>query len=264
MGATPSAIKIQLKRTLPSLTAGLVIGIINVTIEISLAALIFSGPLAIYLSNGIGMMLVSVIVFMLLVGLTSSLRGIVAGPQDSPAAILGLVAAAIVRAMPANASSETVFATIAAAIAITSILTGLFFLLLGQFKSGNLVRFIPYPVVGGFLAGTGWLLTKGAFGVMTDLPLTFSSLSRFLDVRILEMWLPGLVLGIGLLWATRRFKSVLIIPATMLASVVFFYTWMAVSGRSMTDAGVRDLLLGPFSQGALWKPITLTMLNQVD
>jgi len=70
-----------LKRLLSSLSAGLVIGVINITISISLAALIFSGPLAPYLSAGLGMMLVSAVVFMLVVGLTSSLRGIIAGPH---------------------------------------------------------------------------------------------------------------------------------------------------------------------------------------
>jgi len=199
MGKAPTTNKFQLRGLLPSLTAGLVIGIINITVEISLAALIFSGPLVLFLSNGIGMMLVSVIVFMLLVGLTSSLRGIVAGPQDSPAAILALMAAAIASGLPTDTSPEAVFATIAAAIAITSFAAGLFFLLLGQLKSGNLVRFIPYPVVGGFLAGTGWLLAKGAFGVMTDLPVTFASLPRFFQPHTLGLWLPGLVLGIGLL-----------------------------------------------------------------
>jgi len=264
MGTAPFTSTFQPRRLLPSLTAGVVIGVIDITIEIPLAALIFSGPLALYLSSGIGMMLVSVIVFMLVVGLTSSLRGIVAGPQDSPAAILALVAAAIARGMPANTSPEAVFATIAAAIAITSLVTGLFFLLLGQLKSGNLVRFIPYPVVGGFLAGTGWLLVKGAFAVMADLPFGLTSLPRFFQPPILGLWLPGLVLGSGLLWASRRLKSALIIPAAMLAAVVVFYAWLALMGKSVTDVGVRKLLLGPFPQGVLWKPWTPTLLAQVD
>ena len=44
-----------------------------------------------------------------------------------------------------------------AAISLTTLLTGLVFWLLGHFRLGGLVRFLPYPVVGGFLAGTGWL-----------------------------------------------------------------------------------------------------------
>jgi SulP family sulfate permease len=252
--------RIQLKLLLPKLSAGVVIGTINIIIEISLAALIFSGSLTIFLSNGIGMMIFSGIIFMIVIGLTSSLRGVLAGPQDSPAAILGLIAAAIARSMPANSSPETTFATIAAAIALTSIATGIFFLVLGRFKSGNLVRFIPYPVVGGFLAGTGWLLVKGAFGTMIDTSST-SVLSGYFSPQMLVVWLPGLIVALVILWITRRNNSILTIPVTMLISVAFFYAYLAVAHISVTAATIHGWLLGPFPGSALWKPLTLNMLG---
>lgn len=263
MTVAPSATS-SFKRLVSSMTAGLVIGIINVTIAISFAALIFSGPLAPYLSTGVGMMLVSAVVFMLVVGLTSSLRGMIAGPQDAPAAVLGLVAAAIARAMLPAASPEALLATVTAAVAVTSLVTGLCFLLLGQLKSGNLIRFIPYPVVGGFLAGTGWLLLKGGVEVLTGGPLTLSSLPSLFQPAQWVFWLPGLLLGCWLLWASRHLKSGLTTPVTILAAVVLFYAALAVTGRSVTDAGIRELLLGPFPQGALWKPLSPALLAQVD
>ena len=45
------------------------------------------------------------------------------------------------------------------------------FLLLGRLHLGQWIRFVPYPVVGGFLAGTGWLIIRGSFRVMVDAPL---------------------------------------------------------------------------------------------
>lgn len=45
--------------------------------------------------------------------------------------------------------------------------TGVILFLLGRFKASRFIRFIPYPAVGGFLAGTGWLLVTGAYKVMT-------------------------------------------------------------------------------------------------
>ncbi len=47
----------QPKRLFPSLVAGVISGILTVIIEISLAALIFSGDLARFVSNGIGITL---------------------------------------------------------------------------------------------------------------------------------------------------------------------------------------------------------------
>ena len=47
-------------------------------------------------------------------------------------------------------------ATVIAAFMVTTLVTGLF-LLLGRLKLGNLVRYIPYPVTGGFFAGIGYI-----------------------------------------------------------------------------------------------------------
>jgi len=59
-------------------------------------------------------------------------------------------------------------ATIIAAFMITTMITGLFLLLLGRLKLGNLVRYIPYPVSGGFFAGIGYIFVEGGITVATS------------------------------------------------------------------------------------------------
>ena len=161
---------------LPSLTSGLLAAIVTISLEISLAALIFSGDLGRFLPGGIGLMLFGAFVIGIVVSLTTSLPGMIGLPQDTPAAILALVAAAIAFSMK-SANPQAIYVTVVAAIMLTSIVTGIFFLLLGFFKASAFVRYIPYPVVGGFLAGTGWLISKGALGVMTNVPMTIANLS---------------------------------------------------------------------------------------
>ena len=156
----------QSKHLFPNIVAGLISGILTVIIEISLAALIFSGDLSRFVSNGIGITLFSSFVIGIVVALTSSLRGSVGIGQDIPAAILAPVAAGIAASLAPAATPEATYITVVAVIAVTSLVTGIGFLLMGIFRLGGLIRFIPYPVIGGFLAGTGWLLVKGSFGVM--------------------------------------------------------------------------------------------------
>jgi SulP family sulfate permease len=127
--------------------------------RISFAALIFSGDLSQFTGRGIGLTLFGAFAMLLVVALTSSFPAMVATPQDSPAAILAFMAAAIAAAMP-SASPEEKYFTVVAAITLTSLLNGVIFFALGSFKLGGLVRYIPYPVVGGFLAGTGWMLAR--------------------------------------------------------------------------------------------------------
>ena len=74
----------QPDRILPSFTAGLIAGVIIVMIEISLAALIFSGDLSAFVSDGIGLTLFSSFVIGVVVALTSSFRGIGRGWAGHP------------------------------------------------------------------------------------------------------------------------------------------------------------------------------------
>lgn len=78
----------QLSILLPSLTAGLINAIIMISIEISFAALIFSGDLQPFLPRGIGILLLGTFFISIIVALTSSLVGMAGVPQDTPAAFM--------------------------------------------------------------------------------------------------------------------------------------------------------------------------------
>jgi sulfate permease, SulP family len=251
-------------RLFPSIIAGSIAGILTIMIEISLASLIFSGDLSRFVSNGIGISLFGSFVIGIVVALTSSLCGAVGVAQDIPAAILAPMVAGIVSSLSSSASPEATYATVVAAIAITSLVTGIGFLLMGIFHLGGVIRFIPYPVIGGFLAGTGWILIKGSFSVMASASLTLAGLSHLFRADILHRWLPGLVLAILLYVVARRYKHFLIIPGLLLTAIVTFYAVIWVMGASMSYVGERGWLLGPFPRGALWHPVSLAGLRLVD
>ena len=110
----------------------------------------------------------------------------------------------------AHWSGNELFSFMFVAIGMTSVLVGIFFYILGQFRLGKLVRFIPYPVVGGFLAGTGWLIVKFSFSMMTDQDLTLELALTFFNQSLLIKWLPGFVFGVGMLLAGRFFSHYLL------------------------------------------------------
>jgi len=252
------------KKLIPSLTAGLIVGITDVSVEISLAALIFSGALAPYVANGIGFVLFGAFAILLLGALTSSVPGTMTIPQDTPAAILALIAAGVVADMSASARPNAIFTTVVAAIILTSLTAGIIFLIFGRFKLSGFARFIPYPVVGGFLAGTGWLLAKGAFSVMTNMPATLNNFPRLFRTEILVHWIPGLIFALALLLILRRSSHFLIIPGMLALGIGLFYTALALAGISTAQAAQLGWLLGPFEQQALFQPLTPASLSQVS
>ena len=208
---------------LPSIIAGTINGIIFIVSAMSLAALIFTGPLAGYLPQGIGILLVGSVIFALFSAFTSSYPLTLIAPQDIPIAILALMAITISSGIGDQLSPEDVYQFIFVAIGVTSILVGCFFWILGRFKLGKLVRFIPFPVVGGFMAGTGWLIVKFSFTMMTDMDLTLSNIFLFFNMSVLIQWVPGLVFAVVLLLASRRISHYLLTPGILLGSILLFY-----------------------------------------
>ncbi|MGK7891031.1 MAG: SulP family inorganic anion transporter [Leptolyngbyaceae cyanobacterium] len=254
---------LQPDRLTPSFVAGMITGLIGVIRAISYAALIFSGALASDLNVGVGIAVLSSALISIVVALTSSLSGMIATPLAAPTVVLTILAAGIVERVAPN-NPYAVLPTVIAAIAIGSILTGSVLWLLGQFRWGKAMEFLPYPVVGGFMAGTGLLLVRGAFKVMTEQDLMFSNLLWFSQGEVWPKWLAGLAIAAVLLWATHQFHHYLVMPTILLLSTGVFYG--SVWGFHLPMAAVRQQgwLLGPFPAGNLWQPLTIDSLHQVE
>lgn len=243
-----------------SLSASFVTGLLEIVMCISFAALIFSGLLAPFLPNALGFFLATGVISVAIHALFTSFPGVVGGPQDIPAAILA-VAALSVRShlIATSATSQEIFLTLMATIALTAVTTGLFLWGLGQFKLGGLVRFLPYPVIGGFLAGTGWLLATGAISTMTNQPFSAMSLQPDQLIR----WLPGLLFALCLMAVLRRTQHSLVIPATLAGSTVLFFGMASLLRTSPTELSAAGWLIGPFPSGNLWHALSLSDLALV-
>ena len=198
-GARPDAVG-PTSRLLPVLTTGLVAGLLEITVVVSFAALIFSGDLSAFVGYGVGLVLLASLINITFIALLASVPGTTGGAQDLPVAIMAVAAASMASQLSGRAPPQDVFVTVVAAIGITTLATGAFLFALGHFRMGRLVRFMPYPVVGGILAGTGWLMTAGAIGMMTGQPLGLP----LLQADMLLHWLPGVLFAVALLWAHER------------------------------------------------------------
>lgn len=251
-------------RLLANVLAGLLVGSIGVVASISFAALIFTGDLTSYVSNGIGMALISGAVLGLVVAFTSSFPVSTCFPQDSTAAIVGLMASALSTSMAGAFSADSIYATVIVAITLSTLLAGLVFFALGWFKLGSVIRFIPYPVIGGFLAGSGWLLTIGSISVMSDTSVSPSNLDALCAHGVAVKWLPGLGLAMTLLLLLRLFQKFMILPITLVIATVVFYAVLIITGTSVGEASSGGWLLGPFPSGQLWSPEHYAVLGEVS
>ena len=255
--------KFDLRQLFSFASFGLVDGAILLPGVISFALLIFSGELAPFAARGIGMIMLGSLIIQLVIAFTSSIPGVIGFSQDSPAAILALSGAAIAASMR-GAPADAVFITVIMTIILTSITSGLFFALIGGFKLSRFVRFIPYPVIGGFVAGTGLLLVRGSFSVMLGETPNLSNLGILFTAENLWLWIPGILFGAIVLVVSRRSKHILTYPILLTSAAVIFYLATWIGGYHMNEIRSMGWLLGPFPQGSLWQPLDLSLLSQVN
>ena len=253
----PHRIKDQLRPRvlLPNLAAGTVVGIIQISTCLSFAAMIFAGSLGPWVSLGISGMLVGGLILNLFAAFGSSAPGISAAPQDGPTAVAAVIAASIAGSLAGQAAAREAAVTVVAAVTVSALLTGFLFLLCGRLRIGGLVRYIPYPVIGGFLAGTGWLLFLGGLKVMTDGPISLDQLGGLFRGDMLIKWLPGAVLGGLIFLIRRRSDHYLILPVMLVAAAGLFYGALLVYGTPVAQVRVQGLLLTGIPKGVLFQPL---------
>lgn len=246
-----------------NISAGLVIGVLVVFMQISLAALIFSGELSRYFGSGIGIMLLGAFITVSVTTLLSCFNTSINIPQDVPAAMLAVIAATIVTQSGGTASFET-FATVVVVMGTSTILTGFLLWWFDQFNPGRLVRYLPYPVIGGFMAGTGWLLFTGGFSVLNDGGIN----TALFSAESMLLWCPALLLAVVMLLATRLSTHPLAMPMIVLVALVLFYSVVAVVNGGLIN-GVQTAmdsgwLLSPLPEGDLWRLVTVEVIKNAD
>jgi sulfate permease, SulP family len=258
-----------------SILAGLIIGAVETVLAVAFAAFVFGGLLVNRLGDGIGLYLGAGAVTLAILAWRAGSRGVVGSVQDAAAAVLAVVAATTAAraadlAQVATAAglhdfkAPDIFLTVIAATLVVTVLCGIVFLALGTFRLGNLIRFVPYPVVGGFLAGTGWLLLKGGIYVASGVSLHLRSINELTRQYHLVRLLPAFAFGAILLLAVRVVKRPLVIPAVIGIGLALFVIGMIVTGSSIDSAREGGWLLGPFESARLWQPWTFRALPGAD
>jgi sulfate permease, SulP family len=247
-------------RLVPTAVAGGFLGVLETLLAISFGGLIFVGVLGPHAGTGIGMALFAALVFLVVVAVGSSLPGAIGSVQDVTAAVLVVVAAGV--AAQFQPGDPRLVGTVIAAVAITSLLTGLTLWVLGALRLGQLVRFVPYPVIGGFLAGTGWLLLTGGLGLLASRDVPLRNLGIWTDQSFLLLVLPGIAIALVLLLGIRLGAGTNFLPIVCVAAIVLFYA-VVLLGPGVSAAEDGGWLLGPFPEGALWPP-DLALLAAID
>ncbi len=260
------AIKIALKppQLMRSVFTSAIIWLLVTSAMSSYAKLIFHAQMADYFAAGLGITLVSQIVLLIVNSLFSSDHATLMIPQSPTAVIQGMIASSLVAAAPPDMSPEALFPLVYWIISLSSLCTGGFILLLGITRAAGLVRYIPYPIVGGFLAGLGWVIFNAGFAVGVDHRVSAHTLPILLEDGVVMRWLPALVFASCTLLLQARNRNMMIMPVMILVAVALFYAWAQLVVGDVAALAAAGWFLPGVPEPINWQPLDLTAIAWID
>ncbi|MFT4816273.1 MAG: SulP family sulfate permease [Pseudohongiellaceae bacterium] len=221
-----------------NIISGALIALVNISVAVSVAALLFAQTDQRLMVPGIAILLIGTLVTGLGGTLFSGYKAVVCSPRNGLIPVFAVIVSSIYVSFGSEYSIGAE-ATIIVAIMVTTTFAGLFLLLLGRLKLGNLVRYIPYPVTGGFFAGIGYIFIQGGLTVASGRDAELSSIT---DPKFIQLVTPAVVLALCLIIGKMFRDNRLSVPGILLLSVLLFYGVLAMGGISREQAAENGLL----------------------
>ena len=244
------------------MTAGFVAAVVLIANIVSFAALMFPGTLAAGIPTATWAMLIGSCIGGIWIALATSLPPLASGIDSPTGAVLVVLSAAAGSAvMKAGGSPQAAVQAIMLIFTAATLVSGATLYGLGLCRWGAYFRFVPYFVVGGFLAATGWFLVAGGVRMTTGHSLSLAGLAEGWSLAEASK-LAAAVAALGVLLAIRRWvQFASAIPAALLAM------WLV--GTIALDAlGLADPAHGWYlpSLGAMsrWSPLETARASELS
>ena len=238
MGVVNQSIRLRpgIRSALNDVLGGSAASVLTITFGLSYALLIFTGPLAPYLSYGVASTFIASAVLGAVIALGSSFPFAIAGPESSTAAMTGILGASLVEHMTARDPSAALLAPVLMTLALSAIVTGIVLCGFGVTRMGRAIRYVPYPVVGGFLGATGCLIVLGAIRVITGHRLQVTTLDQFANVLTLSELAAACAMALVLYLTWHRSRTSFGLPAILIGGVIVAHIAFRLAGISSAEA----------------------------
>ncbi|MGJ4941182.1 SLC26A/SulP transporter family protein [Bradyrhizobium sp. HKCCYLS1011] len=224
------------RRGFDDVFGGLAASVLTITYGLSYALLIFAGPLAPYLGQGLGITFIVSAAVAIVLALGSSLPFAIGAPESSTAAVTAILASSLVDRIVAVDPSAPVFAPVVITFGLTSIATGAILCGCGMTRLGRAIRYVPYPVVGGFLGATGALIVFGAIRVITGQRLQLASLGLFANPQTGYELAAACAMALLLYSTWHRSRNPFALPVILIAATLAAHVAFWLAGISPMDA----------------------------
>lgn len=230
------------------------------------ASVLFGAALSQYLPVAVSMTMMSAVILALMVAVLSEFQGVIAGSQKASIVVLAIMVAGIHTSMQATGglSESAIVATVVASVLIATILLGLAFWAVGTLRYGRFIRYIPFPVIVGFLAGTGILMIKFGFVLALGFNPFSDSFTDVFTVQVLAKVAVTLVMVGLLFWASGKGRSKYSIPVLVILAVVVFLLATTVTGTGLASWIDTGWMLVQSAQQTVYPPLQFSDFDLIE
>lgn len=189
---------------------------------VAFSALMFPGAMSAGVPVALWAMLAGSVVCGVLLALRTSIPPLATGIDTPTGAVLVVLSGGVTAAVVATGGSNALAVqTAMLAFALVSLVSGAALFLLGWARLGYLFRFVPYSVVGGFLAATGWFLVIGGLQMIAGGSLSLSNPASHATME------NALKLAAALLTLVAIIKARSIIDSPFAVPAILIVFWIA-------------------------------------
>ena len=175
----------------------------------------------------------------------------ISGPTGPMTVITAsIVSGAWTAAQQTGLNTEAAFASVIIAMSLAGIFCGLFQILFGVIRIGKYVRYIPYPVLSGFMSGIGVIIILQQLYPLIGLKspvLVVDMITEYYDRASEGLSWIALVLGIGTIVIVQLFPRLTKkVPSTLVALIVMTVISLFINGNFPTIGSIPAGLPLPF------------------
>ncbi|MBR1145240.1 SLC26A/SulP transporter family protein [Bradyrhizobium sp. AUGA SZCCT0431] len=225
-----------IRKAFNDILGGSAASVLTITFGLSYSLLIFTGPLAPYLSYGLAATFISSAILAAVIAWGSSFPFAIAAPESSTAAMTGILAASLVEHVVASDPSASLLAPALMTLGLSAIVTGIVLCGFGVTRMGRAIRYVPYPVVGGFLGATACLIILGAIRVITGHRLQLTTLDQFANILTLSELAAACAMALALYLTWHRTRTSFGLPAMLVGGVVVGHIAFWLAGFTSAEA----------------------------
>lgn len=202
----------------------------------------------------------------IIVGMFASIFGGTKSQVSGPTGPMTVVLASIVALHPNNPSL----------IFLTIVLAGLFQIIFGLIKVGTLIKYVPYPVISGFMSGIGTIIIILQLNPILGLPLSGNVINSLIETLhgLNNLNLQAIIIGLltlGIVFFTPK-KIAKNFPPALLALLIVTIVSIVFGANVETIGDIPATLphfaIKPVSWNLVWSilpvAITLAILGSVD